>query len=80
MFFNSIESSLLKRGKLTCYKLIGKKALKYIKTCTCYKKDLMGNDRPQEDYFLMNARADSATALMAPSTSLSFFIRNIYLH
>lgn len=68
--------SLLKKGTLTYIAgFVAKKVLKQIGLCQQCRQDLVGGDRSQAEYFIVNARAYSAKALLAPSTNFNLFFQ-----
>lgn len=42
------------------------------------KSELVGGDRTKPDYFVIDARAYSPNALLAPTTNFNFFFSKMY--
>lgn len=75
------HSSLLRKGKLTYVAgFVAKKILKQVKICQQCRKDLVGGDRSQPEYFVVQARAYSPQALLAPSTNFNSFFQKCIFH
>lgn len=75
------RSSLLRRGKLTYVAgFVAKKVLQQIKICQQCRKDLVDGDRTQPEYFVVQARAYSSKALLAPSTNFNMYFQKCIFH
>ncbi|XP_030765395.1 uncharacterized protein LOC115889514 [Sitophilus oryzae] len=79
--YQPAHNSLLKRGKLTYVAgFVAKKVLKRIGICKQCRQDLVGDDRSRAECFIVDARAYSAKALLAPSTNFNeFFQKCIFI-
>ena len=68
--------SLLKKGKLTYVAgFLAKKDFQKIKACSQCRKDLLSTDRSSCEYFLIETRAYSPNALLAPSTNFNIYFQ-----